>query len=215
MSRLPLVISAARLPLVAVSAALLVLPTTARASDGPVSVAPPQTFVPPAETLPPVLFSVLHDDRIGALSVPAGTYALTPFGGLSGALATQRFARFLQDYDARLPAPWTLDPATATFTAHGAGFRVAWVAPPTPTLTGTRCAGVFVVEHDDRIGGVPFPAGAYVVASVRGTCRSNMNAFRRLLARRDGRLPAPWRLDPRTGTFSTAAGARFRVKPVS
>jgi hypothetical protein len=39
-----------------------------------------------------------------------------------------------------------------------------------------------------------------------------MKAFRRLLARTDNRLPSAWTLAPGTGTFSTAAGPRFRVK---
>jgi hypothetical protein len=162
---------------------------------------------------PSPTFRVLHDDHIGALALPAGSYSLTTFGGLTNAVAAQRFTRFLQDFDGKLPAPWTLDAATATFTDGAAGFQVAPAAPGTPaTTTDTVCPGVFVVEHDDRIGGLPFPAGSYQLTSLRSSCRQNMASFKRLLARAEQTLPAPWQLNGQTGTFSTPAGARFRVK---
>ncbi len=65
-------------------------------------------------------------------------------------------------------------------------FAIAPAAPSTPpaaTTTGTVCPGVFQVEHNDCIAALPFPAGNYVVTSLRGTCASNVNAFKRLLAR--------------------------------
>ena len=102
-----------------------------------------------------------------------------------------------------------------TFTGGTAGFQVSPAVPGTPataSTTGNRCPGTFDVEHNDRIAGLAFPAGSYEVTSLRGSCRSNMNAFGRLLARADNRLPAPWALNAQTGTFSTTAGARFRVK---
>jgi len=160
-------------------------------------------------------FQVLHDDHIGALALPAGTYSLTTFGGLTNAQAAQRFTRFLQDFDGKLPAPWTLDPTTATFTDGAAGFQVAPAAPgtpATPTGAGNLCPGVFVVEHDDRIGGLAFPAGSYQLTSLGSSCRQNMASFRHLLARAEQTLPSPWQLNAQTGTFSTSAGARFRVK---
>ena len=71
---------------------------------------------------------------------------------------------------------------------------------------------MFVVEHDDRIGGLPFPAGSYQLTSLASSCRQNTASFRRLLARAGQTLPSPWQLNAQTGTFSTSAGARFRVK---
>jgi hypothetical protein len=175
----------------------------------------PETFRQVTPAAPAQVFRVLHDDHIGPLALPAGNYTVTPFGGMSAAQATQRFTRFLQDYDGKLPAPWALDAASASFSRGIAGFTVA-PAPagsaPTVTTIGTVCPGVFEVEHDDRIGPLAFPAGDYQVTSLRESCAANMNAFRRLLARRDNRLPSPWSLAPQTGTFSTAAGPRLRVK---
>jgi hypothetical protein len=175
----------------------------------------PVTFGQASLTAPAPVFRVLHDDHIGPLKLPAGDYAVTPFGGMSASQATQRFTRFLQDYDGKLPAPWTLDAGTATFSRGSAGFTIATApAASTPTVTtaGTVCPGVFSVEHDDRIGPLAFPAGSYQITSLRSTCAANVNAFRRLLARSDDRLPAPWSLAPQTGTFGTSAGSRFRVK---
>jgi hypothetical protein len=175
----------------------------------------PETFGRVTLTQPAPVFRVLHDDHIGPLGVPAGNYTVTPFGGMTATQATQRFTRFLQDYDGKLPAPWTLDADTATFTRGAAGFTVAPAASgftPAATTTGTACPGVFVVEHDDRIGPLVVPAGSYQFTSLRQSCAANMNAFRRLLARTDDRLTSAWTLAPQTGTFSTPAGPRFRVK---
>ncbi|HEX6602571.1 MAG TPA: hypothetical protein VF030_08000, partial [Solirubrobacterales bacterium] len=47
-------------------------------------------------------FKVLHNDRIGAASLPAGSYTLTTDTGLSCQAASQLFARFLQDWDGNL-----------------------------------------------------------------------------------------------------------------
>jgi hypothetical protein len=175
----------------------------------------PATFGRASLTPPAPVFRVLHDDHIGRVPILAGDYTVTPFGGMTASQATQRFTRFLQDYDGKLPAPWALDAGSATFSRGSAGFTIApapAASSPTVTSTGTVCRGVFVVEHDDRIGSLPFPAGSYQVTSLRGTCAANMNAFRRLLARTDQRLPAPWTLAAQTGTFGTSAGSRFRVK---
>jgi hypothetical protein len=211
-------IAAARLSLLASCLSLAVLTPRVLADTGTQDAAPAsgQPGVVTVATPNPT-FRVLHDDHIGALALPAGTYALTPFGGLTAAQATQRFGRFLQDFDGKLPSSWTLDPAAATFSNGTAGFAVTQVAATTPATassTGTRCPGVFVVEHNDRIGALRFPAGSYVVTSLQSSCRTNMNSFRRLLARTDNALPAPWRLNTQTGAFSTSAGARFSVKAV-
>lgn len=48
-------------------------------------------------------FKVLHDDRIGPASFPAGSYEVTVDPGLSCQAASQLFARFLQDWDGNLP----------------------------------------------------------------------------------------------------------------
>jgi hypothetical protein len=122
----------------------------------------PQTFGQVSLAAPAAVFRVLHDDHIGRLELPAGNYTVTLFGGMTATQAEQRFTRFLDDYDGKLPAPWTLDASTATFSAGSAGFAIAPApagATATTTSTGTVCPGVFVVEHDDRIGQLALPQG--------------------------------------------------------
>jgi hypothetical protein len=174
----------------------------------------------------PATFSVLHDDRIGTLSVPAGPYYLTVSDDarLPCAHAADLFRQFLEDFDGRLPAPWQLDAATSTFTgASGVAFSFARAAVPSGggggqhPATGLRCAGVFQVLHNDRIGNMRFPAGPYTVTLLsagRLTCDQAMNRFAGFLKDYDGRLPGFWLLDWRNGTFIRGTWqVGFRVEP--
>lgn len=74
----------------------------------------------------PATFRVLHDDRIGALSLPKGPYYVTVGNGLSCAQASNLFRQFLNRTDGRLPAPWRLNVAQAKFNT-GAGGQYFWV----------------------------------------------------------------------------------------
>jgi hypothetical protein len=165
---------------------------------------------------------VLHNDRIGAFAVPAGWYAITMSStpGLTCSQASARFLASLNDFDGRLPSPWTLDPATGTFQrgAGGPGFRVSPTQQPTAgggsATTGRPCPGTFNVDHDDRVGALRMPAGRYQVTSLGTSCRVSMRRLGQFLRLPSGRLPAQWKLTPATGTFSTVK-AGFRVKRVS
>ena len=55
-------------------------------------------------TVCPATFSVLHDDQIGRMSLPAGAYTVTLLDptGLSCAEAYDLFRQFLEDWDGRL-----------------------------------------------------------------------------------------------------------------
>jgi hypothetical protein len=185
----------------------------------------------PAQAAPlacPGTFSVLHDDTIGFVTVPKGSYQLTTLdsSALSCASATAAFARFLQDFDGRLPSPWQLNALTGTFVRGNgpAAFEVAPVATPvTPPAggssvhpTGDRCAGTFRVLHDDRIGRLRLSAGRYRITlgqSERLGCAASSRALARFLADPAGRLPRAWRLAPATGTFSRSGVVAFRIKP--
>jgi hypothetical protein len=173
-------------------------------------------------------FSVLHDDTIGFVAVPAGSYQLTTLdpSALSCASATAAFARFLQDFDGRLPSPWQLNALTGTFVRGNgpAAFEVAPVTTPvTPPAggsttypTGNRCPGTFRVLHDDRVGRLRMPAGRYLITlgpSKPIGCAATSRALARFLADPAGRLPRAWRLAPATGTFSRNGVVAFRIKP--
>src|SRR6202012_4612348 len=69
----------------------------------------------PARAAPPVAeapkacpgFKVLHNDRIGNVSFPAGTYTVNLENPtLSCKSSAELFARFLEDWDGNLPKPW-------------------------------------------------------------------------------------------------------------
>ncbi len=76
----------------------------------------------------PAPFRVLNNDRIGPLRLAKGDYSIVLLQrrGLACNQASQLFARFLEDFNGVLPAPWVLEPHTASFrrSASGAGFRV-------------------------------------------------------------------------------------------
>jgi hypothetical protein len=75
----------------------------------------------------PGAFEVLHNDRVGRLSVPKGEYSVTLLGGtISCSQADSLFARFLRDPDGKLGGGWVVLPATGEFvngSSHN-GFRI-------------------------------------------------------------------------------------------
>jgi hypothetical protein len=172
----------------------------------------------------PATFTVLHNDSIGAFSVPAGHYQLTATG-ISCHAASDRFRQFLEDFDGRLPRPWRLDAASATFSGGGASFSIARVTTPSGggggrhPATGTHCPSTFQVLHDDHIGSFEVPAGPYTVTLLSVGPLSCAQATRLLagfLQDFDGRLQSPWVLDQATGTFLRgSASVGFRIDPAA
>ena len=75
--------------------------------------------------------SVLHNDHIGHARRAQGRLHDARPQAMTCARAAKRCAPFLQDFDGRLPAPWTIDQPTATFLrgTTGAGFSIARAAP--------------------------------------------------------------------------------------
>jgi hypothetical protein len=73
----------------------------------------------------PAPFRVLHNDRIGDLSIPAGSYRITA-RRISCADATDQFRRFLQFPGGNLPDNWKVRPLRAKFRNSGTGesFRI-------------------------------------------------------------------------------------------
>jgi hypothetical protein len=180
-----------------------------------------------AQVTCPGTFHVLHDDRIGALQIPAGHYSIIVIDDrlLSCAEASDWFRQFLEDYDGRLPRPWVANNATGTFTrGRGSGVAFAFGAANTPSgggtsghhpVSGLSCPAYFRVLHNDRIGRLSLPAGRYritLLAAGRLSCSRASSLFRSFLRDFNGVLPRPWRLDVRTGTFSSNHNVGFRVK---
>ncbi len=160
-------------------------------------------------------FRVLHNDRIGAASFPAGPYLLTPQpgSGLTCAQTSQLFARFLQDWDGNLPGAWRViaqgsgkakfvNGARAGFTvARESGEREEEEINP---YVGQLCPGTYTVNHTSIVGPLRFLRGQYLMYIPKGsliTCRRASVLFTKFLAQPGGRLPAPWRVTTQTATF--------------
>jgi hypothetical protein len=184
-------------------AAAAVLPAGASAQQG-------------GQSACPATFAVLHDDKIGSLSLPAGPYTVTLLDSsrLSCADASDLLRQFLEDWDGRLPRPWRYSvqgTGRGTFTrGSGIGFSVA----PAGNHGGggggghhphgTSCPGTFRVLHNDRIGSFAIPRGNYQITLLsvgRITCARSSQLLAAFLQDFDGILPRPWFIDPETGSF--------------
>jgi hypothetical protein len=178
-------------------------------------------------------FKVLHDDRIGPASLPAGNYSVTTDTGLSCQAASQLFARFLQDWDGNLPKPWRVaaeGSGKASFSRGSLpGFSVARTSGgsgggsgggTSPEL-GRLCSGTFTVNASSQVGPLLFPKGQYLVYIPAGsgiTCRRGSVLFTKFLAAPEGELPSPWRVTVQTATFfkpQNPARSAFRIEPAS
>ncbi|MBA3263443.1 MAG: hypothetical protein H0T69_13430 [Thermoleophilaceae bacterium] len=83
---------------------------------------------------------------------------------------------------------------------------------------GTICPGTFQVLHNDHIG-TCHPGGHYLVTLLsvgRITCSQASAYLSRFLADFDGILPAPWFIDPETGSFMRGGrNVGFRIKELA
>jgi hypothetical protein len=80
------------------------------------------------------------------------------------------------------------------------------------------CPATFEVLHDDTVGALYLPAGAYTVTLLnanRLTCAQASDLFRQFLEDWDGRLPRPWVVNAQTATFTRGRGGSvgFSVAP--
>jgi hypothetical protein len=174
-------------------------------------------------------FKVLHDDRIGAASLPAGTYTVTTDTGLGCQAASQFFTLFLQDWDGNLPKPWRVaaeGSGKASFTRGNLpGISVARTGGSGGSNThpelGRLCSGTFTVNASSDVGPLFFPKGQYLVyipAQSGITCRRASILFTRFLAAPEGQLPFPWRVKTQTATFykpDHPLRSAFRIEPAN
>lgn len=170
-------------------------------------------------------FRVMHNDKIGKVSFPAGYYNVTLLNGakLTCPQSTKLFQEFLQDWDGRLRSPWILrqNGDNRIFRA-GAGSDKGFIATPASKNgggggnSGRSCPGYFTVVHNDSIGSFKVPRGQYRITLIdpkKLNCRQAVRLFQNFLLDFDGRLPRPWKLNPIQGIFykSTAGRTGFKV----
>jgi len=177
-------------------------------------------------------FKVLHNDRIGAASFPAGSYTVTiQDTSLNCKSSAALFARFLEDWDGNLPKPWVVSnegTGKASFLraitgGTTPGFSVELEEKTgneegkiSPTL-GKLCPGTFTVNSTTVVGSLRFTKGAFLIYLPSGsgiTCNRASVLFTRFLGA-GGRLPAPWKLESQTATFfkpSNPKRSAFRIE---
>lgn len=174
-------------------------------------------------------FKVLHDDRIGAVVLPAGNYEVTTSAGLSCPASSKLFARFLSDWDGNLPKPWRAKAegsGKATFAGGSVSFSVRRIGGGEGggggnTELGKLCPGTFTVNAGSDVGPLYFAKGPYLlyIPSRSGiSCRRASVLFTRFLAAPGGMLPDPWQVKTQTATFFKPAHSErsaFRVEPAN
>ena len=144
-------------------------------------------------------FQVLHNDRIGALKLPAGPYKITTAGGLSCTSAATLFAGFLQDFDGVLTPPWRVIASQSRFLRGSGptGFTVA------RSGGGGGCP-TFTNPTRSNVGTLTIPPGDFSLTSLRNvSCRTATQTFSGLI---EGLLPGGWVVDPIDGTFARSVG---------
>jgi hypothetical protein len=87
-------------------------------------------------------------------------------------------------------------------------------ASPSRAATAS-CPGTFQVEHNDRIGSLSLPAGAYDIHATGVSCAASSQLFAQFLNDWDGRLPGSWRTTVQgvgRGSFTGPGRQTFAVQ---
>lgn len=217
-----------RIALVALGAllALVALAIAAR----PAAAAPKP--VPASKSCPG--FQVLHNDRIGAAVFPAGSYTINlESTTLDCKTGGELFARFLEDFDGNLPAPWkvvaegtgkasfprgTQPGFSVELTKKQSSGEIEKEGATNPDL-GTLCRNPFTVNHTTTLRPLRFTKGQFLIYLPPGStinCEQAVSLFQRFLGNSPN-VPAPWKLDNQTATFYKPASPKrsaFRIEPL-
>jgi hypothetical protein len=160
----------------------------------------------------PATFTVLHNDRVGAVSIPRGSYFIQPTG-LTCATASSLLSRFLDDFDGVLPGGWTTAATGRGFV--NAGRHLSFTLQLATSSGGGRCPGTFTVQHNDRIGALHLRSGRYAISTQRLSCASAASDLAFFLFHDfAGTLPSGWRLNVANQRF-TQGRSSFTVTFVS
>ena len=219
-----------RLALIALAALIAVL---ALALGTRPAGAAPKPAAPAPKSCPS--FQVLHNDRIGAAVFPAGSYTINlESTTLDCKTGGELFARFLEDFDGNLPAPWNVvaegSGKAAFLRGSGPGFSVELTKKQTsgeiekegatnPDL-GTLCRNPFTVNHTTTLRPLRFTKGQFLIYLPAGstiTCEGAVSLFAEFLGNSPN-VPSPWKLSSQTATFYKPASptrSAFRIEPLA
>jgi hypothetical protein len=194
------------------ASALCVVATLAA---GAVLAAPAQAGVPCKAT-----FQVLHNDRIGTMQLPKGTYQIR-VDGISCSSASSLFSAFLNDYDGILPGGWRATPrgrGQGLFVRGGDTFAVE-LQSSGGGGGGLACSQPFEVTQPTQAGLLPLPAGSYQLvrlSTLSPTCAQASALLTSFLGLTSQVLPGGWVSLPLDGAFvQDSLTVGFRVKPLA
>ena len=179
----------------------------------------PRVLADTGTPTPDSTFAVLHDDHIGLLTLPAGTYTLTPFGSLTAAQATHASPRSCRTSTESCPPPGRSTPRPRPSRAGSAASRSRRPRRTRPRRPRPRAGAVRARSSSStttaspgfrsRPAATPSPACAAAVATTwprsRGSSPAPTTGFPPFGSwmRRPGRSPR--RSVPASGS------SRFRV----
>jgi hypothetical protein len=214
---------------VALGALIATVALTLAVAAAPAGAAPAAT----PKTCPS--FRVLHNDRIGAAVFPAGNYTIKlEDASLDCKAGGELFARFLEDFDGNLEAPWNVasegSGKAAFLRGSQPGFSVELTKKKTageiekegatsPDL-GTLCRNPFTVNHTTTLRPLRFTKGQFLIYLPAGstiTCEGAVSLFQRFLGNSPN-VPSPWKLTSQTATFYKPASptrSAFRIEPLA
>lgn len=167
-------------------------------------------------------FTVLHNDKIGTMEVPAGQYTLVP-KGITCAQASSLFTRFLSDWDGNLPGGWATKVSGSTKGFERTGTSQSFTLKPGAvkpsggsTIKNGKCPGTFAVLHNDRIGDLKLRKGNYQITTTGLLCWFDVQKLALFLNQDEsGRLPRPWTVDAEMMKISRTTNHYFTLKRVS
>lgn len=167
-------------------------------------------------------FTVLHNDKIGTMEVPAGQYTLVP-KGITCAQASSLFTRFLRDWDGILPGGWATKVSGSTKGFERTGTSESFTLKPGTvrpsggsTIKNGKCPGTFAVLHNDRIGNLKLRRGNYQITTTGLLCWFDVQKLAYFLHYDEsGRLPRPWSVDARMKKISRSTNHYFTLKRVN
>lgn len=167
-------------------------------------------------------FTVLHNDKIGTMTVPAGQYTLVP-KGITCAQASSLFTRFLSDWDGNLPGGWVTKVAGSTKGFERTGTSQSFTLKPGAVkpsggskIRNGKCPGTFAVLHNDRIGNLRLPKGHYEITTTGLYCWFDVEKLAYFLNYDEsGKLPRPWSVDAEMMRISRSTNHYFTLKRTS
>jgi hypothetical protein len=165
-------------------------------------------------------FTVLHNDQIGSVKIPAGQYTVAP-KGVTCKNSAILIERFLDDYDGILPDGWTVTGGSSIVfkksgTSESITMKRTTVAPSGGGGSDKQngvCPGNFTVLHNDKVGGMSLKAGQYQITTKGLYCWFDTQKLAYFLDYNEtGKLPSPWTVVPALKKIQRSPNHYFRLK---